>query len=147
MHTTYRGKILYPSYILMGESSTVDGISVVDSSPTILNNEIFQCNNAGINIYGHSSPIINNNTIRQNNIGILFDQSFSGSPTISMNNILDNNNSNVALRSMESIDVTENWWGATDLIKIQDKLHDMQDQPALEKVAFEPFLIEPVKIE
>jgi len=147
MYTTYQGKILYPSYILMGESSTFDGISIVDSSPTISNNEIFQCNNAGINIYGESSPIINKNTIRQNNMGILFDQSFSGSPTISMNNILDNDNSNIALRSAESVDVIDNWWETTDPTEIQDKLHDIQDQPAFEKVAFEPFLTEPVKIE
>ena len=147
MHTTYKGEVIYQSYILSGENYTADGISIVDSSPTVSNNEMFQCNNAGIIIMGDSSPAINHNTIRENNIGILFEQSFVGSSSIEMNNILDNENSNIAWRSAEPIDVINNWWGTTDINEIQSKILGKQDESTIGMVNFEPFLMQSAETE
>jgi hypothetical protein len=146
MHTTYQGEIIYPSNRLLGEPWVSEGISINNSSGTISNNNIFQCNNIGVVLLNDSSPYINHNTIEGHNIGILFEESFTGSPVIGMNNILDNENSNIALRFDGNVDVRNNWWGTTDPEEIQVKIK-AQGEPAIGRAEFEPFLTEPVDIE
>jgi len=145
MHFTYQDEIIYPSNRLQGEEWVSEGISINNSSPTIFNNNIFQCNNIGVVLLGDSSPNINYNTIEGHNIGILFEESFVGTPTIEMNNIFNNENSNIALRFDGNVDVRNNWWGTTDPEEIQEKIR-AQGEPAIGRAEFEPFLTEPVDI-
>jgi hypothetical protein len=96
---------------------------------------------------GNSSPEIYQNTIEGNNMGILFNQSFVGTPTIEMNNILNNENSNIALRAAGNIVVINNWWGTIDPEEIQSRIYNIQGVPAIGRAEFQPFLTEPADID
>jgi len=146
-HWTCEGKPVYFSSALLGTDDYVNGMSVNDSSPLISNNDIFQCNSAGISIMGNASPTIKNNEIYDNRRGILFEESFIGAPNINGNNIHDNYFSNICLYSEQPVNVINNWWGTTDLDMIQAAILDIYGEPISKLVTFEPILTQPVKIE
>jgi len=146
-HWTCDGKPVYFSSALMGTNDYVNGISVNDCSPLITNNDIFQCNSAGISIIGNSSPTIERNNIYDNRRGILFEESFNGSPTISENNIHNNYFSDVSLYPEQPVSVINKWWGTTDLDLIQAKILDFYGIPSSGLVIFEPILTESVETE
>ena len=146
-HFTYKGEVIYPSMSLLNEQFFISGIVINNASPIISNNEISNCNCAGIDIMGVSSPIITGNTIHQNVEGILFQESFTGTPVIERNNIFDNRKSNIKLWPGMLLTAVNNWWGTTDIEEIKAKFLNIYDEPGWELVIFEPFLLEPVKTE
>jgi parallel beta-helix repeat protein len=146
---TYQGVSVYYASKNQGQYSEIEGIAIINASPNITNNEISN-HPRGIGIVGDSSPIINHNTIIncQEGGGILFGPSFKGHPQINENNIY-NNSVNIGLQPgfQGNIDATNNWWGTTEVADIAEKIHDINDDPTLGTVLYEPFLTEPVDID
>lgn len=77
----------------------------------------------------------------------MFEESFTGSPSISENNIHDNYFSHISLYSEQQVSVINNWWGTTDLNMIQAKILDFYGNPTSRLVTFEPILTQPVETE
>lgn len=124
-------------------------VAVGGGSPTIernliSNNLSYSAPNnvqTGLRVSGSSNPIIKQNTIIKNLIGIYLDG--TPRPTIVNNNVEDNSY-NVRLRSSTevNIDASNNWWGTTDRLAIDQKIYDYNDDLNLGKVTYTPFLTE-----
>jgi parallel beta-helix repeat protein len=88
---------------------TKAGIRVDLGNATIENNLILN-NAVGVLIELLAHVTIRDNTITNNQVGV---KVFSSSPTITYNNI-ENNNQNIESKAKTSITATNNWWGTTD---------------------------------
>jgi parallel beta-helix repeat protein len=88
---------------------TKAGIRVDLGNATIENNLILN-NAAGVLIELLAHVTIRDNTITNNQVGV---KVFSSSPTITYNNI-ENNNQNIESKAKTSITATNNWWGTTN---------------------------------
>ncbi|MGA3060892.1 MAG: hypothetical protein ABSD92_11050 [Candidatus Bathyarchaeia archaeon] len=80
---------------------------------------------------------VENNTISNNLNGILT----SVPSTVTYNNLVDNNQS-IYLVSSNNLDATNNWWGITDALAINQSIHDSKNDNTLGTVNFVPFLTE-----
>jgi parallel beta-helix repeat protein len=104
-----------------------------------------------INLFGRDEigalcPLIENNTISQNSVGIYLTESqYASAPTIMNNNFEGNSNYNIYLDQSTSNDVnaTHNWWGTTDMVMINQTMHDFKNDFTLGLVNFIPFLTAP----
>jgi parallel beta-helix repeat protein len=135
-----------PNCIISGNtlSSNEDGgFALQSSSNSITNNTIISNKRRGINAYSSSMNIILNNAISDNHVGIFFDTSSDNTicnNTISNNwmgfshyssntNIIRNNsflgNAFYAISSGSVIDVQYNYWGTTDLSKIDRMIQNV----------------------
>jgi hypothetical protein len=145
---TYKGVPVYFASKNQGQYSEIEGITIINASPNITNNELFSYPR-GIGLIGNCSPTIIYNKIIscQEGGAILFGASFNGDPQINENNIYDNSvNISLELGFHGSIDATNNWWGTTEVADIADKIRDINDNPSLGIILYEPFLTEPVNI-
>ncbi len=128
------------------------GIYITSGSPTIQRNFISSGYSSGIGlaITGNSNPLIENNTIVENAVGLNIynenDSDHSPSPTVSDNNI-QSNKYNIYLgqqgifgSAADSIDVSYNWWGTTDVPSINQTIHDYKNDFNLGIVTFTPVL-------
>jgi len=111
-------------------------------SPIIMGNLIMNTT-VGINVF--DSPVVSNNTIVNTAKGILF-PSYSfydgATPRIIYNNFYDND-FNVVVEKKDpriTINMTHNWWGTTNSIVIDQKIHDQNDDNRLSLVNYSPFL-------
>lgn len=105
------------------------------SDMRILRNVVFN-NELGIDSFSLSD--IRDNTIAQNSIGIRY----SGL-TIS-NNIYENSKYNFETNwPPDDIDVTNNWWGTTNIQLINQTIFDKKNDPLISRVNFVPILYAP----
>jgi hypothetical protein len=111
------------------------GVDTFFSNPLISGN-VIQNNEKGISGGG----IIRNNSIANNVIAI---ENSVASPEIKYNNIVGSSDKSVYMIKNWGIDATYNWWGTTDVNAIEQSIHDVEDDFAVGKVTFEPFLTEP----
>jgi parallel beta-helix repeat protein len=125
-----------------------DGISIDGGSPIVEGNVVTN-NKGGFRVdWSRSSPVIRNNTIAKNLGGIRL---LNGPwPVIVNNNIYDNTNYNLYLHTdnvvgnpEHDVSATSNWWGTTDVAKINQSIYDFNDNFNLGKVNFVPFLTAP----
>jgi parallel beta-helix repeat protein len=148
-HFTYQGVPVYPASALEGRYEELGGIIIINSSPTITHNKIFDVPRI-IFIVGNSSPLITYNDITggQPGGGVLVNEDFTGEPRINYNNIYDNG-ANIGLQPgfTGTIDAINNWWGTTDEVEIEGKIHDNRNDGSLGTVIYEPFLEEPINID
>ncbi len=114
------------------------------SGGTADNTVITMCTGRGI-VVGNSAPTITDCTITGNDYGIVI-----GGPTapaVRHNNIFDNGTAEVILTgytgSMVKVNLSENWWGKTDVGAIQEGIHDNLRDPKVKALA----VIEPVLTE
>jgi len=120
-----------------------------NSHPIIRYNIIRDCLQGGIGIVNLAAATIENNTITGNGFGIGVSQrSQSSRVTIKHNNIYGNKNTNIQTDSTVTgdVDATNNWWGTTDKIEIEFKIHDSRRDPTLGTVFYEPYLASEVDI-
>jgi hypothetical protein len=105
------------------------------SDMKILRNVIFN-NELGIDSFSFSD--IRDNTIAQNSIGVRY----SGL-TIN-NNIYENSKYNFESNwPPDDIDVTNNWWGTTNIQSINQTIFDNKNDPLISRVNFMPILYTP----
>lgn len=96
----------------------------------------------GISIMGEtSSPIIKNNTVTKCANGISIVQ--SATPIIDNNNIDGITNYNLRTTAGTNHDASNNWWGTTNTVEIDQKILDFNDDFNLGKLNFIPFLTKP----
>jgi len=123
-----------------------------------IKNNRFIGNDIGIRFTRMEGPVsITFNEIRENRIGIFlvpsgqntqdfFEPDRSGKPwntgrlLIKYNNISDNSWYNVSLGEKQfwDLDMSENWWGTSDLLKIRQTLFDKRRDADLGSVILEP---------
>lgn len=133
-----------------GQSTGGKGVFLNTASPAITGNTI-KNNIQGIDIGSQSNPIINNgNVITSNSIGInmygVGQAAKDPKAVINGNSIYANSAYNYASGAFFNpsaihIDVTNNWWGTTDVPTILSKINDNMDNATYSPVAdFVPFL-------
>lgn len=120
----------------------------------------FYDNTVGIGFAGLGGKIvIMNNDIAKNKVGILFmhpranpvdirnTHKTEKTQIIKNNNIYGNIEYNLKLGENQSmdIDVTGNWWGKTGKEAIEELLFDRNDNNALGKIIYMPYMSEPIK--
>ena len=105
-------------------------------------------NDQGIQFYtlfnsGIGTPIVQNNTITNNSNGISFNiiGSYTINPIIQYNNI-HTNDYNIYSSVSHSLNATNNWWGTTDTLLINQKIYDFNDNFNFGTVNYVPFLNE-----
>jgi hypothetical protein len=123
-----------------------------------IKNNRFVDNDIGIRFTRMEGPVsITFNEIRDNRIGVFlvpsgqniqdfFEPDRSGKPwntgrlLIKYNNISDNSWYNVSLGEKQfwDLDMSENWWGTSDLLKIRQTVFDKRRDAALGSVILEP---------
>jgi len=123
-----------------------------------IKNNRFVANDIGIRFTRMEGPVsIFFNEIRDNRIGVFlvpsgqntqdfFEPDRSGKPwntgrlLIKYNNISDNSWYNVSLGEKQfwDLDMSENWWGTSDLLKIRQTVFDKRRDAALGSVILEP---------
>ena len=114
----------------------------------LIQNNLITDNTYGIQIFSPNldniptASIIQNNTITNNTIGIYVSNSYV--PTI-INNNIENNTLSVKLVADYSghsrgFDVSNNWWGTTDLQAINASIYDFKNDFNLGMVTFVPIL-------
>ena len=123
-----------------------------------IKNNRFVANDIGIRFTRMEGPVsIFFNEIRDNRIGVFlvpsgqntqdfFEPDRSGNPwntgrlLIKYNNISDNSWYNVSLGEKQfwDLDMSENWWGTSDLLKIRQTVFDKRRDAALGSVILEP---------
>jgi hypothetical protein len=123
-----------------------------------IRNNRFVANDIGIRFTRMEGPVsITFNEIRDNRIGVFlvpsgqntqdfFEPDRSGKPwntgrlLIKYNNISDNSWYNVSLGEKQfwDLDMSENWWGTSDLLKIRQTVFDKRRDAALGSVILEP---------
>ena len=123
-----------------------------------IKNNRFVDNDIGIRFTRMEGPVsIFFNEIRKNRIGVFlvpsgqniqdfFEPDRSGKPwntgrlLIKYNNISDNSWYNVSLGEKQfwDLDMSENWWGTSDLLKIRQTVFDKRRDAALGSVILEP---------
>ena len=113
------------------------GISCNSAKVAIENNYLVN-NNIGIVAGG----IIENNALVNNAIGIQI-QSTPLSATITNNNILGNTQYSAAILCNTNVDLSNNWWGTTDTIAINQTIRDFKNDFNLGVVSFIPILDQP----
>lgn len=126
------------------------GILCNSGSPTISFNEIKNNNWSGVFFRMPSSPKIEYNNITSNKIGLNI-TSYSwnpsgGSPFIKNNNLNDNTIYIIYNNQDEQINITNNWWGTTNVNLIKESIYDYYDDFEKGKVIYKPFLTSPVDI-
>ncbi len=121
--------------VIRGVSDGGRCIFAEDSSPTITNNVVSDCD-SGILVYRASSPLITGNTITSNDNGIVVDGAgVTSSPVATGNEISGNDNWNYAAANFAAgaqnlrLNATGNWWGTTNLTTIGDLISDWTDAP------------------
>jgi len=145
---TYQGVSIYPASSVHDRYDEIEGITIINASPNVTGNEIFDYPRC-IGVIGNSSPVITYNTITGGSGGgILFSANFSGEPKINYNNIYDNG-ANIGLQPgfKGTIDASNNWWGTTDKLEIEGKIADSRHDTSLGTVIYEPFQEEPIDID
>lgn len=102
--------------------------------------------------------IVSNNDIHDNEIGVLFGRQQINAvdfknlnrpvefPVFVKNNLYRNKKYNFSMGEGQNldIDVKDNWWGATTAQMIEETIFDKNNDPALGRVRYEPFLESPV---
>jgi hypothetical protein len=96
----------------------------------------------GFKIASGTRALIQNNTITKNAMGIYCGSDLA---TIVYNNILDNSNYNIYLRSgvTNNVNATYNWWGTTDAQSINQTIYDFKNDFSVGTVNFLPLLDTP----
>ncbi len=131
------------------------GISVENSNVQIFKNVIVNCD-LGINIVLHiaasgsyppwdTTPEVDvqANTVARNVVGIQYSP-YVLTSTISNNNIYDNSQYSFKLNQFPSnVTISNNWWGTTDTVAIDQSIYDVNDDFNLGAVLFTPFLTVP----
>lgn len=104
----------------------------------IVEGNVIQNNQIGI----IGGGIIRNNTIANSSVAL---ESPSAASIIMYNNIIDYSQNSVLLGQFDTfaINATYNWWGTTSTGLIDQSIHDFEDDFALGKVNYIPFLTEP----
>jgi parallel beta-helix repeat protein len=114
------------------------------SSGTLDNSVISMCTGRGV-VSGNSSPSITRCTITGNDYGIVIGG--PALPTVKQNNIFDNGTAEAMLlgftKDLVKVDLSQNWWGKTDVGAIQETIHDNLRDPKVKALA----VIEPVLTE
>ncbi len=125
-----------------------NGIVFSDGSGgTVDNTAITVCTGFGITVKS-SDPVITHCTVTGNDYGIVLDS--AGSPTVKQNNIFDNGTAELVLKNFRKgdpvqVDFSGNWWGTTELARIQEGILDGVRDPSVKAVAVvEPYLQEAV---
>ena len=118
-----------------------------ESRPIIINNVVMNTGKA-IAISGGTRPVINNNVFLENTYGVYFDEgAFYGGakPRIEYNAFYGNDYNVYMYREDPRITVglPYNWWGTDNPETIEDKIHDVNDNPRLCRVEYTPILSEP----
>lgn len=116
------------------------GISGITTNGVLIEKNLITNNTQGIECTG-SNVRVQNNTITNNSVGIY---DCSSSATIKYNNIDNNTEYNLYLEDVSTnVEVTNNWWGTTDMQAINLTIHDSKYNFELGTVIFTPFLTEP----
>ena len=129
-----------------------EGVRIFSSQtsgyPIIEKNAVFG-NQMGIVILAsqdapvRDQPLIDSNLITSNTVGISVERDGGiSTPTIQNNNIYSNN-LNLGWGPSNNIDVTNNWWGTTDVQAINQTIGDFKSDFNKGKVNFIPFLTQP----
>lgn len=111
-----------------GASSVSPAVKVYGGSPVIRGNAITGFG-AAINL-SDSNALIEDNTLNNNATGIVVNT--PSLPTIAFNSITNSTNYGIKIVGTANvaaavIDATNNWWGSTDLVHIQDSVLDFSD--------------------
>ncbi|MGA2387262.1 MAG: hypothetical protein ABSG33_12115 [Candidatus Bathyarchaeia archaeon] len=144
----------YASIINNTLTGCEEGIRIYSSQTTgfpIIKQNVINNNQAGIVIQASesaqspasNSPLIEENLITNNTNGISV-EAYGGivTPAILNNNIYQNSH-NLSWELPNNIDVTNNWWGTTDLQAINATIYDNKNDFNLGTVNFVPFLTAP----
>ncbi len=124
---------------IYGNSGT--GIDIGQGNETINGNIIFNNEGSGISVSSGATVTIQNNTIANNTVGISIS---SPSIVFAYNNIQNNRQNSLYLSGVTAnMDVANNWWGTTDIAKINQTIHDYKNDFNLGNVTFIPFLTSP----
>lgn len=94
--------------------------------------------NNGIGIIGNGGTVSKNN-ISQNKTGILTGQYKYLELSVNENNIFDNTDYNIKVRTSANIDASNNYWGMADSSSIANKIYDYYDDISLGKVNYIPY--------
>jgi hypothetical protein len=92
--------------------------------------------------FGSTTPLIQENLITNNTNGIVIEHGNPAPPEIVNNNIYSND-INLYLGVPYDINATNNWWGTTDTLAINQSIYDFKNDFNLGIVNFVPFLTEP----
>jgi parallel beta-helix repeat protein len=100
------------------------------------------CTGNGLTIR-NSNPVIHNTTVSGNEYGVVL--SWDSMPTLNNNNFFNNGTADVFIRDYKKdvvkIDLSNNFWGTTDLAVIEDAVLDGVDNENVKAFAIvEPFL-------
>ena len=113
------------------------GIRALDSSPIITQN-LIQGNLTGVFVEQTVlTPSFLKNIVTQNQEGIVILFPFR---VMKQNNLFDNSDHAVVVKSSWNIDARENWWGSTDLNKIEEQIVDKHDSSELGQVIYLPII-------
>lgn len=112
---------------------------------THIRNSLFIDNNSTAVYYasygGDGEGVIEHNTITDNEVGIHI-VSYGEPLQVSDNNILDNTTFNAVLEKRiggtDTIDISNNWWGTTNLNQIAAAVYDYSDNPMNAMSIIEP---------
>ena len=134
------GNILLSSNTIFGSETGIAIGSNIEASTTIEYNLIMN-NTYGIDV--GSQTTIQKNTILNNTIGIYYES--ENESVIIYNNIQNNiqYNLKLSLTSPTTVNATYNWWGTTDIPKINQTIYDSKNNTNLGTVVFLPALSQP----
>ena len=125
-----------------GSGTLVAGNVIKDNiigtnGPSIIKQNTITGNNTGIIASG---GIVSENIISGNETGILTGEYKYLQLSVSKNNIFDNSDYNIKVRTSADIDAINNYWGTIDTSIIDEKIYDREDDINLGKVIYEPFV-------
>ncbi len=113
------------------------GIRAVDSSPMITHN-LIRSNLTGVFVEQTAlTPSFLKNIVTQNQDGIVILFPFL---VMKQNNLFDNSDHAMVVKSTLNIDARENWWGSTNSKEIQEQIFDKHDSSGLGQVMYLPII-------
>jgi hypothetical protein len=123
-------------WVTAGPFSIAYGIHI-SGNAQIKNNAISGCTKADVLVNSGNTTIASNSL---NGKGIILN---SPNAQINYNNFHEGGGIYLWGKATGSIDATNNWWGTTNTVQIDDAIYDYTDDFNLGKVTYEPFLNAP----
>lgn len=126
-------------------SKNKGAIGCRNSTAEIVNNEIRENKFFGIWPKEDCPAVIRYNEITDNDRGVYLYQ--VKGMQLEYNNIYNNRNYDIAIAEAQDfpVNAANNWFGTTDVAKIEEKIFDKDDDPEVVDIQIQPLLTQPVE--